>query len=89
MGRAQRLQIIVLALHGWTAPAVAMAVGQPRTSRPFIKMRLVGSWLALGAPRRPLPSATKGVAAQPTTKKRAPKRSARRVSREISPPTPS
>jgi hypothetical protein len=45
---------------------VEITVGQPSTSRPFIMIRLVGSWLALGAPRPPLPAATNGVAAQPT-----------------------
>jgi transposase len=30
VGRAQRLQIIVLAQHGWTAPAIATAVGLSR-----------------------------------------------------------
>jgi transposase len=30
VGRSQRLQIIVLARHGWTAPAIAMAVGLSR-----------------------------------------------------------
>ena len=39
-------------------------------------MRLVGSTLALGAPRCPCPCATNGVAAQPTMRKRAPKRHA-------------
>jgi hypothetical protein len=43
-------------------------------------IRLVGSWLALGAPRTPLPRATKGVAAQPTMRYRAPKRTQRRLS---------
>jgi transposase len=30
VGRAQRLQIVVLALQGWTAPAIGMAVGLSR-----------------------------------------------------------
>ena len=51
---------------------VEITVGQPSTSSPFIMMRLVGSTLALGAPRCPLPCATNGVAAQPTIRKRAP-----------------
>jgi len=38
VGRAQRLQIIVLALHGWTAPAIATAVGLSR--------RICQRWLA-------------------------------------------
>ena len=43
-------------------------------------MRFVGSTLALGAPRWPLPRETNGVAAQPTIKKRAPNRTQRRLS---------
>ena len=68
---------------------VEITVGQPSTSRPFIMIRLVGSELALGAPRWPLPRATNGVAAQPTIRKRAPNRTQRRLSSEMSPPTPS
>ena len=39
-------------------------------------IRLVGSTFALGAPRCPCRLATKGVDAQPTIRKRAPKRDA-------------
>ena len=52
-------------------------------------IRFVGSTLAFGAPRSPLPFATKGVAAQPTIRKRAPNLTQRRLSSEMSPPTPS
>ena len=54
--------------------------------RPFIMMRFVGSRLALGAPRPPLPFATVGVAAHPTIKKRAPNFTQRKLSKEMSPP---
>ncbi|MDP2368844.1 MAG: hypothetical protein Q8M25_11555, partial [Rhodoferax sp.] len=44
---------------------VAITIGQPSTSSPFIMIRLVGSRLALGAPPWPRPWATAGVEAQP------------------------
>src|SRR5688572_11791676 len=69
--------------------AIEIAAGQPRTSSPFIRIRLVGRTLAFGAPRRPPPSATSGVAAQPTIRYRAPNLTHRSDSTESGPPTPS
>jgi hypothetical protein len=60
-----------------------MTVGQPRTSTPFIMMRFVGRTFGFFS------LATNGVEAHPTIRKRAPNFTQRRLSTEMSPPTPS